>query len=137
MLVHVPFFIKLNSRTYILIRVLLASIRLIVLEVLSIDLLVVLVLFVVDFLFGLLCLAFLGFGSCFGTGFVSHDVHAISRVLMRSRRARIAVVLTRCRIFLLYNLLLLSIIVIVIASASSSGFVALGNVPVKVERDAR
>lgn len=58
----------LYSKTYILIRILLASILLIVLEVLTLDLIVLSFdfgLFVVDFLGRLgLGLALLGFGSC-------------------------------------------------------------------------
>jgi hypothetical protein len=49
----------------------------------------------------------------------------------------VGVVLTRRSVLLLYSLLFLGIVVVVVASASSSGFVALGNVPNEKEREAR
>jgi hypothetical protein len=48
----------------------------------------------------------------------------------------VGIVLTRRSVLLLYSLLFLGIVVVV-ASASSSGFVALGNVPNEKEREAR
>jgi hypothetical protein len=67
-----------KARTYILIRILLTSIRLIVLEILSVDLTVILAydfFFVVLGFLGLFCLALLGFGSCCYVNQTAHTMY--------------------------------------------------------------